>query len=205
MSFEGDRPRPAARCANNTGTTWRASRLRVAIGDNMPYTLTVNGKSTTVDVAADMPLLWVLRDVLDLKGTKFGCGIGQCGACTVHLDGTRGALVPDCRSARVAGTPRSRRSKGCRPTARIRCSGVGGDRRAAVRLLPGRPDHVGRGAARRRRRSRPTRDIDARDERQPLPLRHLHAHPPGDPRAAGDAARPAHAIRAGQARSKEAP
>ena len=46
----------------------------------MPYTLTINGKPTTVDVVADMPLLWVLRDVLDLRGTKYGCGIAQCGA-----------------------------------------------------------------------------------------------------------------------------
>jgi len=53
----------------------------------MPLTLKVNGKSTTVDVPPDMPLLWVLRDVLDLKGTKFGCGVSQCGSCTVHLDG----------------------------------------------------------------------------------------------------------------------
>jgi isoquinoline 1-oxidoreductase alpha subunit len=53
----------------------------------MTYTLNVNGKSTTVDVPADMPLLWALRDVLNLKGTKFGCGIGQCGACTVNIGG----------------------------------------------------------------------------------------------------------------------
>jgi isoquinoline 1-oxidoreductase subunit alpha len=53
----------------------------------MPFTLNVNGKTTTVDVPGDMPLLWVLRDVLNLKGTKFGCGIAQCGACTVHLNG----------------------------------------------------------------------------------------------------------------------
>ncbi len=51
------------------------------------YTLSINGKPTIVDVAADTPLLWVLRDNLKLVGTKFGCGIGQCGACTVHLNG----------------------------------------------------------------------------------------------------------------------
>jgi len=49
-------------------------------------TLIVNGQSRAVDVPPDMPLLWVLRDVLGLTGTKFGCGIAQCGACTVHLD-----------------------------------------------------------------------------------------------------------------------
>src|SRR5688500_20137241 len=62
----------------------------------MPVSFSVNGKPTTVDVPADMPLLWVLRDVLDLKGTKFGCGAAQCGACTVHLNGapTRTCVTP---------------------------------------------------------------------------------------------------------------
>jgi isoquinoline 1-oxidoreductase subunit alpha len=60
----------------------------------MPVTFKVNGKSTTVDVPADTPLLWVLRDVLDLKGTKFGCGVAQCGACTVHVNG---ATVRSCQ------------------------------------------------------------------------------------------------------------
>jgi len=53
----------------------------------MRYSLLVNGEAREVDVAPDTPLLWVLRDHLNLTGTKFGCGVGQCGACTVHLDG----------------------------------------------------------------------------------------------------------------------
>ena len=60
------------------------------------YNLNVNGKSVSINVDDDTPLLWVLRDELKLVGTKYGCGIGQCGACTVHLDGValRSCSVP---------------------------------------------------------------------------------------------------------------
>jgi isoquinoline 1-oxidoreductase alpha subunit len=60
----------------------------------MKVDFTVNGKAVSVDVPAEMPLLWVLRDSLSLKGTKYGCGEGQCGACTVHL---RGRAVKSCQ------------------------------------------------------------------------------------------------------------
>ena len=60
------------------------------------YTLRVNGKQHTVEVVADTPLLWVLRDALGMTGTKFGCGLGVCGACTVHVDGgaARACMIP---------------------------------------------------------------------------------------------------------------
>src|SRR5262245_8436016 len=59
-------------------------------------TLEINGKSHTVDASPDMPLLWVLRDFLGMNGTKFGCGVALCGACTVHLDGSprRSCVMP---------------------------------------------------------------------------------------------------------------
>jgi len=62
----------------------------------MPVQLTVNGQSHTLDIEPDTPLLWVIRDHLELTGTKFGCGIAQCGACTVHLDGQaiRSCITP---------------------------------------------------------------------------------------------------------------
>jgi isoquinoline 1-oxidoreductase subunit alpha len=69
----------------------------------MPYRLDVNGRSRTVDVPPDTPLLWVLRDVLNLKGTKFGCGMGLCGACTVHLNGkaVRSCATPVSAAAKA--------------------------------------------------------------------------------------------------------
>lgn len=62
----------------------------------MAFTLNVNGKTETVDVPGDMPLLWALRDTVGLKGPKFGCGVAACGACTVHLDGqvVRACVTP---------------------------------------------------------------------------------------------------------------
>ncbi|MEO6246258.1 MAG: 2Fe-2S iron-sulfur cluster-binding protein, partial [Opitutaceae bacterium] len=62
----------------------------------MKYTLTINGQSRTVDVAPETPMLWVLRDSLELAGTKYGCGHGACGACTIHLNGeaTRSCMTP---------------------------------------------------------------------------------------------------------------
>ncbi|HVC19242.1 MAG TPA: (2Fe-2S)-binding protein [Vicinamibacterales bacterium] len=69
----------------------------------MRFELTVNGRSSTVDVSPDTPLLWVIRDVLNLKGTKYGCGIGQCGACMVHVAGraVHSCLTPVSRAAHL--------------------------------------------------------------------------------------------------------
>jgi isoquinoline 1-oxidoreductase alpha subunit len=67
----------------------------------MTFKLIVNGQSTAVDVPGDMPLLWVIRDVLNLRGTKYGCGIAVCGACTVHVNGEamRSCITPDSSMA----------------------------------------------------------------------------------------------------------
>jgi aerobic-type carbon monoxide dehydrogenase small subunit (CoxS/CutS family) len=62
----------------------------------MSHTITINGQVHTTDVESDMPLLWFLRDTLELTGTKYGCGIGLCGSCTVHLDGR---AIRSCRTS----------------------------------------------------------------------------------------------------------
>ena len=138
--------------------------------------LNVNGQSLAVDDAAvdpSMPLLWVLRDVLDLTGTKFGCGIGACGACTVHLDGARGALLRDAAGGGRRARP-SRTIEALGTDAEPHPLQAGLDRApgAAVRLLPERhADGRGR-AARRATRSPSDAEIDAAMT-QPVPLRHL--------------------------------
>ena len=120
--------------------------------------LTVNGVKRQVDVVPEMPLLWVLRDELGITGPKYGCGVAQCGACTVHIDGK---AVRSCQSriGEIAGK-RSSRSKGLREQGSASGS-PGMDRAsgAAMRLLPDRPDHAGHLAA--RRAPKPTdEDID---------------------------------------------
>src|SRR5882724_3101186 len=86
------RPRGCASATCRIGETcWQShascDRFCPLRGATM-ISLTVNGKQYTVDVAPDTPLLWVIRDAIGLTGTKFGCGLQQCGACTVHIDGT---------------------------------------------------------------------------------------------------------------------
>src|SRR6202021_2424604 len=72
------------------------SPLAGAVGGMMPYTIKVNGATRTVEAEGETPLLWVLRDLLDMKGSKFGCGLALCGCCTVHLDGSpiRACVTP---------------------------------------------------------------------------------------------------------------
>jgi isoquinoline 1-oxidoreductase alpha subunit len=74
----------------------RRSGACLAVTRDMAFTISVNGAFHTVNVDADTPLLWVLRDVLGIPGTKFGCGIALCGACTVHVDGVpvRSCVTP---------------------------------------------------------------------------------------------------------------
>ena len=115
----------------------------------MTFTLNINGNTHSVDVDDDTPLLWVLRDVLGMTGTKFGCGIAQCGACTVHLDGNpvRSCLlavgsIGDRAITTIEGIGAT--AAGAKVAESVARSGS-----HPVRLLPVRPDHVGGGAARR--------------------------------------------------------
>ena len=106
-------------------------------------TLTINGQSRQVDAPEDMPLLWVLRDHLNLVGTKYGCGIAQCGVCTVHVGGKP---VRSCQLAvGDVGTRAVVTIEGIGNTpngAKVQQAWMEDDS-AAMRLLPSRPDHVG--------------------------------------------------------------
>ena len=116
--------------------------------------LNVNGRVREFEAEPDTPLLWVLREQLGLTGTKYGCGMAQCGACTVHIDGvpTRScvrpvsAVTPNQKIVTIEGLSPT----GVAPGA----EGLGRARRAAVRLLPVRHDHGRGGAAEGQARSR---------------------------------------------------
>ena len=118
--------------------------------------LSVNGKTHNVDVEADTPLLWVLRDTIGLTGTKYGCGIAQCGCCTVHIGGvaTRSCQVPV--GSIGAAHDHHDRGVGAGRQAASRAASLDRSRRAAMRLLPDRNDDGGRGAAQGKAASRPT-------------------------------------------------
>ncbi len=109
--------------------------------------LTVNGRARSVDVEPEMPLLWVLRDELKMCGTKYGCGIGVCGACTVHVDGQpmRSCSVP---VSSVAGKKIVTIEGIGNPGLQQGPDGMDPPRRAPMRLLPGGNDHGRHGVAR---------------------------------------------------------
>ena len=113
----------------------------------MAFAIKVNGAAQTVDVDGDTPLLWALRDVLGISGTKFGCGVALCGACTVHVDGVpvRSCVTP---VSAVGEKGRHHDRSGWRDADwKGSSTGLARARRRAVRLLSVGPNHVGRGAA----------------------------------------------------------
>ena len=127
----------------------------------MSYTIKVNGTARTVDADGDTPLLWVLRDLLDMKGTKFGCGLAL--VRLLHRAPGRLADPRLCDPARAPSATREVTTIEGIGDTRHRQEGAGGLARPgcdAVRLLPGRADHVRHGAAESEAASRPIQDID---------------------------------------------
>ena len=137
--------------------------------------LRVNGQDHDVDVPEDMPLLWVLRDVLGLTGTKFGCGMAQCGACTVHIgDGpARSCVLPiSAVGDRAVTTIEGLSANGLAS----RAAGLDRRRRRAVRVLPAGPGDGG-GRAAQGQGPAHGRGHRRRPQREPLPLRDVSADP----------------------------
>jgi isoquinoline 1-oxidoreductase beta subunit len=143
--------------------------------------LTVNGTRHEVDVPADMPLLWVIRETLGLTGTKFGCGIAQCGACTVHLDGR--PIDPAPRRYRPAGRSVTT-IEGLSPDAGTPCSRPGLPSGVPQCGHASRAADVGGGAL--TEHPAPTTADRHGDVRQHLSLRHLSADPPRHPPRGAD-------------------
>ena len=144
----------------------------------MAIVLGINGTQRAVDVDPDMPLLWVLRDVLGMIGTKYGCGIAQCGACTVHLDGkpVRSCLlaVGAVRKRTVTTIENIGSTEAGAKVQKVARSGS-----HPVRLLPVGPDHVGHGTACRQPQPYRRRYRCGHGGKY-LSLRHLCAYPRRD-------------------------
>ena len=120
----------------------RRKRLHTPEGEAPMPNLNINGRNMSVEAANDTPLLWVIREQLQMTGTKFGCGAGLCGACTVHVNGE---AVRSCQTS-VSDAARQEDHHHRRSVRQGRSSPAEGlDRRAgpAMRLLPVRPDHAG--------------------------------------------------------------
>ena len=151
----------------------------------MAFTIRLNGQTHIVDVDGDTPLLWVLRDVLGMTGTKFGCGLALCGACTVHADGvaTRSCvtLIDSIGGSEVTTIEAIGATAA---GAKIQKAWL--DREVPqCGLLPVRPDHVRCGAAGQQSASDQCRDRRC-DVRQHLPLRDLCPHPRCDQASRGE-------------------
>ena len=144
----------------------------------MAYTIKVNAVDHSADVDGDTPLLWVLRDVVGMTGTKFGCGNAQCGACTVLIDGWQSLLRPP-RSHRCTAASDDHRSDGQYTSGQGNSGSVAGVRSRAVRLLPVGPGDV-RGSLLATNPNPDRFRHRRRDGRQHLPLRHLRPDSRGD-------------------------